>query len=289
MEENYQSFIYFFVFIYGILIGSFINVCIYRLPYERSIVFPGSSCPHCGTPIKWWQNVPLISYIVLMGKCFYCHRVIPARYFFVELLSGTLCAVLYYYFGGLNFSFIFYYIFACLLIIVFFIDMDCWIIPDIITLPGAILGLLGSFFLPLEYLEAVSPSFFFPGIKSAIMLKFSYSITGGIMGFCIFYIIRYIGSRLARQEAMGWGDIKLAVMIGAFLGWQKALVAIFLSFFLGVFFAVPLIFLRRKKGKDFLPFGTFMAMASVISLFGGKEIINFYLNWPNIIFKFFNH
>ncbi|MBI2252051.1 MAG: prepilin peptidase [Armatimonadetes bacterium] len=248
------------IFIYGAFLGSFLNVCIYRLPQNQSIVFPNSYCPSCKTPLKIWQNIPLLSYLILRGRCFFCSVKISPRYFLVELITGILCA---YFFIIFHFSFAyFYYIFfIALLIIIFYIDLEHQLILDLISYPGIILGFLGSFFMPEEF------------------------SLGGIFGGIFFYLIRVIGTFLAKEEAMGLGDVKFAILIGIFLGWQKSLVAFIFSFFLLILVSLPLLILKIKKGKDPIPFGTFMALGAFLALLFSSKLIWFYLYWPTLFFK----
>ncbi|MDQ7822113.1 MAG: prepilin peptidase [Candidatus Eremiobacteraeota bacterium] len=264
-----------FIFLWGSLWGSFINVCIYRLPLSRSIVFPGSSCPSCGQPILWWQNIPLLSYLMLGAKCHYCYRHISWRYPLIELLTACLSVFLFRYYGGFTLEYVYYFIFTGLLIVIFFIDLDHWLILDCVSIPGTIAGVVGSFFVHKSNTAAALYASFFqnPPRLSAAGWNVADALAGIAIGYLTFSCIAFFGALLLRQEAMGGGDVKFAGLIGAFLGGEWALVAFVVSFFLGSFYAVPLLIVRMKKKKDPVPFGTFMALAAFITLIWGDRLL----------------
>lgn len=280
----------FFFFVFGSLCGSFINVCIYRLPYSRSIVMPGSSCPSCGQPVQWWQNIPVASWLILKGKCFYCYNRISYRYPSIELFIGITCAALFYLYGGVTKEFIYYFAFTCFLTIVFFIDLDHWLILDNITLPGICVGLLGSLFIPrtseltIDFYGLIR---YMPWRDTLLWSSFFDSILGIIIGYALFTFIALIGSLLMKQEAMGGGDIKFAGLIGAYLGSQMAVVSFLASFFLGFLYALPLLLIKKKRGKDPVPFGTFMAIAAFIAMLWGPHLLWWLLNWQMFFFKMY--
>lgn len=260
------------VFTFGTLFGSFINVCIWRLPVGKSIVWPGSACTSCGVPLQWWQNLPVISYLALGGRCQYCRTPFSIRYLLMELLSGGVAALLLTRLHGLGFAFFYDYLFSALLIIVFFVDLDAWIILDEVNFFGIAAGVLGATALPMQY--GVLEDF---GVSVAgvprLVGNVGWSLLGAALGYAFFLGIALVGSMLARQEAMGRGDVKFAALIGAFLGPQRGLLALFGSFPLGALFAVPLILLRRKSGKTPVPFGTFMAVAAFAMAAWGDPIM----------------
>jgi leader peptidase (prepilin peptidase) / N-methyltransferase len=270
-----------FFFVWGTFWGSFLNVCIYRIPYGRSIVFPGSSCPQCGEPIAWWQNIPLLGYAFIKGKCSSCFCKISLRYPMIELMTGLACALLFYHYHGLTKEFVYFMIFASFLIIVFFIDLDHWLILDAITFPGIVTGLLGSLILTraVELMPQLTMLIErFPWRHTLMWHTFFDALTGVVMGYLLFAFISLVGSLLLRQEAMGGGDIKFAALIGAFLGCHDALVAFVVSFFLGFLYAVPLLLVRKRKGRDPVPFGTFMALAAFIVMLWGNAIVRIFYN-----------
>ncbi len=241
----------------GVVVGSFLNVCIYRIPEGQSIVSPPSACPKCGHQIRWYQNVPILSYLFLAGKCASCRARISLRYPAIELLTGTLFALVLYYFGFSPATLI-YWMFVSALIVITFIDLDHQIIPDIISLPGIAVGFICSFFVPwLSWLD---------------------SCLGIVAGAGILLTIAWIYEKLAKREGMGGGDIKLLGMLGAFLGWKAILPVVFLASLSGTLIGVPLMLLRRGNTKLAIPFGPFLAMAALIYLFWGRELIFWYLN-----------
>ena len=277
-----------FFFMWGCFWGSFINVCIYRLPIGRSIVFPGSSCPDCGQPIPWWANIPILSFLLLRAKCFYCYGGISLRYPAIELVTGLLSAFLFRFAGGLTWEFAYDFIFVSMLIIIFFIDLDHWIILDSITLSGCAVGLIGSLFLRFRPTVVLD---FYPQLISINTVKWLQwtnvldSLLGMVTGYLLFMTIAFVGSVMLRQEAMGGGDVKFAALIGAFLGVQSAVMAFVMSFFLGFIYAVPMLILRKKKGKDPVPFGTFMALAALIALIWKDELLAWFLNIQAVFYQ----
>lgn len=267
----------FLVFLYGSLFGSFLNVVIYRMPLERSIVAPGSACGTCGTPLAWWQNIPILSYLLLAGRCHACGSHYSIRYAAIEALTGAAAALILWHHGGIGMPFLLHFVFFCFLVAVFFMDLDHWIILDEVSLTGVAVGLVGSAFMPLRgdmLVAALHPS----------LQNLASSVLGLLLGVAFFWSVQVIGTLLARQEALGTGDIKLAAMMGAFLGWQMALVAYLLSFILGALVAVPMMVLRRRRGKDPVPLGTFMAVAAFLTALWGDRIFEFFLVWPEHLY-----
>ncbi|MDD4896307.1 MAG: prepilin peptidase [Atribacterota bacterium] len=242
----------------GLVIGSFSNVCIYRIPRRESLIFPGSHCPKCNHPIKFYDNIPLVSYLLLKGKCRYCQEKISGQYPLVEFSTGFIYLILFLSYGLQLKTFV-YMLFCSALIIITFIDLKEKMIPDVISLPFMALGFLLSF-VP----SSLSPINSLLGILSG----------GGSL-----LLIAVVGSYLFKKEAMGGGDIKLAAMVGAFLGWQLTLLSLFLGFLLGSI--VGIIILIKNKGNkdqsDSLPFGPFIALGTVIALLFGQAIIDWYL------------
>jgi len=243
------------IFIIGLVIGSFSNVCIYRIPRNESLVSPGSHCPQCNKPIPFYDNIPVISYILLKGKCRYCGQPIPLQYPIVELATGLFYLALYLFYG-LQLITIIYMILCTLLIIISFIDLKERIIPDVLSLPFIAIGFIVSFFL-----RTLSPID---------------SLLGILAGGGSLLIIAIAGTYLFKKEAMGGGDIKLAAMIGAFLGWQLTLLSLFLGFFLGSIIGVIVLIINKGK-SDIVPFGPFIALGAMLSIFWGQAIIFWYL------------
>lgn len=260
------------IFVYASLIGSFLNVVIYRWPLERSIVYPGSACGTCGTPLEWWENLPIIAYLYLGGRCKTCGSHYSCRYALVELFTALTGTYLYYLYDGFNWQFTFAFVFFCFLLVAFFTDLDHWIILDSITYGGMFVGLVGSAFIPfrqdLYFLDyPMVPEFL---VKYMVNIPCSFnllsSIYGILLGAGFYWAIQVIGGWIIRQEAMGSGDIKLAAMIGAFLGWHMGLISYFMSFILGALVGVAMMLIWRKRSKDPLPLGTFMTIAAFLCL-----------------------
>jgi len=246
----------FIIFTIGLVIGSFSNVCIYRIPRNESLVWPGSHCPKCSKPIKFYDNIPLISYIILKGKCRNCGEPIPLQYPIVELATGLFYLALYLFYG-LQLIALVYMMLCSVLIIISFIDLKVEIIPDTISLPFIVIGFVLSFFL-----RNINPLDSMLGI-----------ITGG--GSLL--LVAIFGSKLFKKEAMGGGDIKLAAMIGAFFGWKLTLLSLFLSFFLGSIIGIIVLAASKDKRNNIIPFGPFIALGAMISMFWGNAIIHWYL------------
>ncbi len=249
-------FLFINVFILGLLIGSFLNVCIYRLPREESIVFPASHCPACNKPVKPYDNIPVFSFIFLRGKCRSCSIPISWQYPLVELLHGLGYVFVFYRFG-LSLETVVYSLLFSSLVVVTFIDLSHQIIPDVITLPGMVLGLIaGSTILPLGPVR---------------------SFVGLVLGGGIFYLIAILSVVILKKEGMGGGDIKLIAMIGAFIGWKGMLLTIFLAAVSGAVSGLLLIFLKGRNRAEPIPFGPFLVLGALISLFWGSEILGWYL------------
>jgi len=242
--------------IFGALVGSFLNVCIFRLPKEESIIWPGSHCPHCKNAIKFYDNIPVVSYFLLRGRCRYCKGSISLQYPLVEGITALSSLVLFIKFGP-SLSYLFYFAFVAALIVITVIDLYHQIIPDAISLPGIGVGLLASLLIP--------------------QITLFNSLIGILLGGGSLFIVATFYQWLFKREGMGGGDIKLLAMIGAFLGWKAVLLTILLSSLIG---SVTGILMMVVKGKDFkyaIPFGPFLSLGAVISMFYGEEIVRWYL------------
>ncbi len=240
-----------FVFTLGLVIGSFLNVCIYRIPIEKSIIYPPSSCPNCNMRIKWYDNIPIISYMVLRGKCRYCKQPISPIYPLIELLSGLLSLSVFFKYGY-SFQTIAFLIFTYALIVGSVIDIKHYIIPDRISLGLIIIGIMFSYFLPI-------------GIKN--------SVIGALFGFAILYIIALFGKLAFKKDAMGGGDIKLLSGIGAFLGIKGVFFTLLLSSFLGSLIGLLLIAAHKKDMASRLPFGPYLSAAAICYIFFGEWLL----------------
>ena len=251
-----ELFVQIFVFIFAAVIGSFLNVCICRIPLGLSIVHPPSNCPACHTKIRGYDNIPILSYLILRGRCRECRATISIRYPFVEFLSAVLALMLFEKFG-LGADFFVFTIFTFALVVITFIDFDHKIIPDRISLPGIPLGFLASLLLTrITYLD------------SLIGL-----VAGG--GFLFFVALFY--SLLFKKEGMGGGDIKLLAMIGAFVGWQGVIFVVFFSSLVGSIAGILYIVLSGKGSRSPIPFGPFLALGAYAYLLVGEVLIDFYM------------
>ena len=252
-----------FVFLIGLCIGSFLNVCIYRMGLEQSVVKPSSHCPKCKKPIRWYDNIPLVSYIVLWGRCRDCHEKISPRYFFVELLTGLMFLALFHQFGMTPLFFI-YCLFASGLIVATFVDFDFRIIPDEISVGGLIVGLAISGFYPALH----NVPMWWQGLLQAFL--------GILVGGGILWVLGALGDFIFKKESMGGGDIKLLAMIGAFLGWKLALLALPLASVIG---AVVGIAEKIRTKNSVIAFGPYLAIGALAGLFWGPEIIDYFFHF----------
>ena len=257
-----------FSFFFGAIVGSFLNVCICRMPKEESVVSPPSHCPHCNYQIRWYDNIPLVSYLILRGKCRGCGSRISLQYPLVELLNGILTVALYLRFDPLQnstraFAFFVLFLFCSSLVVITFIDLDHQIIPDEISLTGIVIGLLCSFFLP--------------------WLGWLNSLLGILLGGGSLLLVAYSYQWLTGKEGMGGGDIKLLAMMGAFLGWKAVPFIIFASSLVGSLIGVALILIRKKDSKLAIPFGPFLAFGALLYIFCGRQLIHWYLSWGGFL------
>jgi leader peptidase (prepilin peptidase) / N-methyltransferase len=257
ISENY-FFATFFLFLCGACVGSFLNVCIYRLPHEdMSIVGPRSHCPACKEPVRWYDNLPIISYIILKAKCRSCRTRISAQYIFVEALSGYLFVKLFLLFG-LTPQYFFYTTLLCLLLVSTWVDFKWQIIPDETNFFGMICALLLSTL--------------FPGLhgQSGHFAGFLESLIGLLVGGALIYAVGVYGEFRFKKEAMGGGDVKLLAMIGAFLGWKLSVLTFFLAPFFG---SVIGIYAKYVKKQEIIPYGPFLSLGAVVALFAGDKIL----------------
>lgn len=245
----------------GLIIGSFLNVCIYRLPRGMSIVIPRSHCPDCGRFVAWYDNIPLLSFLFLMGRCRQCRKKIPWRYPLVELLSGALSYLVFLKFGA-GLPYLFYFVLlAAPLVVITLIDLEHLIIPDLLSLPGIGVGLLSSLFLSEG-----------PLLESLID-----SVLGLLSGGLALFLVSWVYEKLRRQEGIGGGDIKLAAMLGAFFGWKGVVLILFFSSLLGSLTGLFLILVYRKGLKTVIPYGPFLSAGALFYLFLGPELVSWYL------------
>jgi len=246
----------FYTFFFGLCIGSFLNVCIYRLPLGKSIIRPHSMCPSCGHTIHALDNIPLFSFLILRGKCRNCDTRIPWRYPLVELITGLFAVCVFLKFG-LQARTLIYFLFIAGLLVITFIDIDHKIIPDIISLPGIPAGFAAAFMIP--------------------DLSYKNSLAGILLGGGSLYAIAWIYTLITKREGMGGGDIKLLAMIGAFIGWQGVIFTIFSASAVGTAVGLIQMIISRGNMKLAIPFGPFLSIGAITYIFFGQTIIAWYL------------
>lgn len=256
MADIAPAFFTVFIGLWGLCIGSFLNVCIHRMPLKQSVVTPRSRCPHCSFLLTWYDNIPLVSYAVLGGRCRSCRAPISLRYPLVETLTGGIF-VWHVLVFGLTALLAVRLAFACALIVLFAIDLEHQILPDRITLPGIVIGLGCSLVLP-------------PG---PVM-----SLAGAVVGGGILWAIAEAWFRLRKVDAMGFGDVKMLAMVGAFLGLPLVLVTFVLATMMGGIVGVVLIAMRRANLATAVPFGTMLAVAALIASLYGDPLLAWYLS-----------
>ena len=248
--------IYLFTAIFGLCVGSFANVLIYRLPREESIVRPASRCPSCGRSIRPLENIPVVSWIALGGRCRGCEAPISVRYPLVEAAGGGLMIISVAVHGP-GYAGLAYGLLYIALLALTIIDIEHWLLPFGITVPLAFIGLLGAAFFGLRPLAD--------------------SLLGMVVGFSTFMILLAGGKALFKKDAMGGGDVAFGVMAGAFLGWKLTILMAFVASFLGVVAALPLVLLGRGVAGRMMPFGPFLAAALVVCLLWGDRLVEGYM------------
>jgi leader peptidase (prepilin peptidase)/N-methyltransferase len=262
--------------LFGAVIGSFLNVVIMRWPAGESIVFPGSHCPRCSAPIRPADNIPVLSWLALRGRCRDCREPISVRYPLVETANALLWAALALRFG-LGFPLVVHAVFCSALLAITLIDADHWLIPDAITLPGIAVGLAASFFMPprgsmlAAFLHHRLGLDRLPGHLAS--LGFWDSLAALLLGGGLFYLVAVVS-----RGGMGGGDIKLTAMMGAFLGLRDVGVGVFIGLLAGSVVGVGLMIAGRKTRKDAIPFGPFLALGGICAVFWGSALVEWYLN-----------
>ena len=253
------------VFILGTIVGSFLNVCIVRIPNEESVVSPPSHCPKCQAAIPFYCNLPLLSYVFLRGRCRSCSGSISPRYFVVELLMGLLALALFERFG-LSFNFFVGFVFVASLVVISFIDLDVRIVPDVISLPGIVCGLLLSII-----------GYFLIGRDSDLVPTPVSSLMGIVAGGGFLLATAWLYEKVTGVEGMGGGDIKLLAMIGAFLGWPSIPITLFIASLVGSVVGLTCMLLTGAGRRLALPFAPFLCSGAVSFIFFGDYVIQFYL------------
>ena len=245
-----------YVTMLGTAVGSFLNVCIHRLPLGLSLAWPASHCPSCRAPVKPYDNVPIVSYLWLRGRCRNCRAPISIKYPIVELVTGAMFLGAFLLFDSPEL--IQRLLFGCAMVVLFVVDLEHRILPDVITLPGIVIGFLFSFFMPPGWVD---------------------SLIGIVVGGGSLWLVGEIYFRVRHEEGMGFGDVKMLAMIGAFLGWKLMLLTLILSSFIGSIVGVTMIALHRGDMKYALPFGTFLALGAIAASTAGRLIIDWYASF----------
>ena len=279
--ENLVFIPYLTVALFGLVFGSFLNVCIVRLPQHQSIVTPRSRCPRCAHAIAWYDNIPVLSYLVLRGRCRGCGQPISFLYPLVEILTaGVLIAA--YARHGLSPEFIKFAVLGMLLVVLIFTDLTERRIPHAVTLVGSSLGLLLSFFVSVDdrLLEVILAKLgVFVGGSTSSFLG---SIAGGVFGGGFFYVVGEAFYRLKHKEGLGFGDVMLMLMIGTFLGVPLTLLTILLGSLLGTLIAAPLHLLSSRFRDYQWPYGSFLGAAAIYASLGGQALLQAYLHWSRL-------
>jgi leader peptidase (prepilin peptidase)/N-methyltransferase len=265
-----------FVFLFGLVIGSFLNVCIVRIPEEKSIVSPASACPKCGAEVRPYDNIPVVSYLALGGKCRSCKATISWMYPVVELLNALLFLACYLAFG-LTAEALKWAVFSSLMIVLVFTDLRERILPDVVNFTGFGLALILSLFTrPTDGVALLISRHLFAFSPPPPLLSFADSILGAAAGSGFLWLVSEAYFRLRGREGMGLGDVKMMLMAGAFLGVERTLLTIFAGSLLGSVLGIAFILARRKDSDYELPFGTFLGMAALLMVFFGTAVVNWY-------------
>jgi len=249
--------VYYLAFIiFGSLWGSFANVCIYRLPENKNVITGRSSCPNCKNKIPWYDNIPLLSFILLMGKCRLCKKPIDLQYFIVELISAISFLSIYYFFG-LTLAALLLLILSIFFIIIFFIDLKHFIIPNVLTFPLMIIGFLKSFD---------------PNLNQTIFPNYINSLIGGLFGYSIIWSIIFFYKKIRKKEGMGLGDAKLMAVIGFWFGWVSIPFTIFISSVVALILVIPSLINQSRKMSSEIPFGPYIIIGCILYVTFANQI-----------------
>jgi leader peptidase (prepilin peptidase) / N-methyltransferase len=263
MIENLpQWFLYIIAGLLGAILGSFANVCIVRLPADESIVRPASHCPSCGHTLSWWENIPILSYLILRARCRGCGAFISPIYPAVEVICLLLSLLTWWKFGNPLEYFLYFCLLIIPLVIISFIDLEHRIIPNEISIPGIFVG------IGVHTILAGSGGYGAAAIDSII---------GAVAGGGALFLVAFVYEKIKKQEGLGGGDIKLIAMLGAFFGWRASIFILFASSVIGSIVGLLMIAVLRKDMKYAIPFGPFLAAAGLVYLFVGREILHWYL------------
>jgi leader peptidase (prepilin peptidase)/N-methyltransferase len=274
---------YVFVGLFGLVLGSFLNVCIHRLPRQESIVFPGSHCPRCHHRIRWYDNIPLLSYLILRGRCRDCRARISPLYPAVEALTGVVLVLTFQQYG-LSAAFIKYALLVMLLIVLIFTDLLTRRIPHSITGLGIGLGLVLSFFIPVDDRPLAWLGRYWDIYLEGTAGSVSGAVLGALAGGGLFYVVGegfyYLGGK--QKEYLGFGDVMLMLMVGTFLGMPLTLMTILLGSLGGSVVALGMTALSSRYRNYAWPYGTFLGIAAICTCLVGGRLLDFYLRWSGI-------
>jgi leader peptidase (prepilin peptidase) / N-methyltransferase len=268
--------------IFGAIIGSFLNVVIHRLPREESIVFPNSKCPSCGAVIAFYDNIPVLSYLILGGKCRGCKKHITARYPAVELLTACVFVAIAWH-DGLSWALPFDLIFAAALLALVFIDAEHMILPNAITYPGIVFAIIARLAIP--YLTGTLHFDDLPSLMTGALatspiwvISLAGAFLGALIGGGSLWLMGWTWEKLRGVEAMGLGDVKMMFMVGAFLGWRLTILTIFIGVLSGSIIGILLMARQGKRDMQMLlPFGIFLGIGAIASLFVGSQLVEMYV------------
>ena len=250
--------VYLAAFIFGSIFGSFCNVCIYRLPLSKSIAKERSFCPSCKSPINWYDNIPLLSFVLLKSKCRTCGNKINFQYFLVELIAAVSFLSIYFVFGT-SITTLLLLILSVFFIIIFFIDLKHYIIPNELTFPLMVIGFLKSFD---------------PNLNKAIFPNYINSLIGGLIGYLIIWFIIFVYKKIRNKEGMGLGDAKLLAVVGFWFGWLSIPFTIFISSLVALIFVVPSVLNKSRNMASQIPFGPYIIIGSIVYVSFANEIKN---------------
>ena len=250
--------VYLAAFIFGSIFGSFCNVCIYRLPLSKSIAKERSFCPSCKSPINWYDNIPLLSFVLLKSKCRTCGNKINFQYFLVELIAAVSFLSIYFIFGT-SITTLLLLILSVFFIIIFFIDLKHYIIPNELTFPLMVIGFLKSFD---------------PNLNKAIFPNYINSLIGGLIGYLIIWFIIFVYKKIRNKEGMGLGDAKLLAVVGFWFGWLSIPFTIFISSVVALIFVIPSVLNKSRNMASQIPFGPYIIIGSIVYVSFANEIKN---------------
>lgn len=267
--------------VFGAVIGSFLNVVVHRVPREQSVVFPNSKCPSCGSVIAFYDNIPLLSYLVLGGKCRRCRVHISARYPAIELLCALLFVAIARH-DGLTFALPFDLVFSAAVLALIFIDAEHMILPNVITYPGIVFAVVARMVIPFlgeaEHFEDIASLTFSPLVSAPIWVKsLAGAAIGALLGGGSLWLMGWFWEKLRGVEAMGLGDVKMMFMVGAYLGWRLTILTIFIGVLSGSIIGVGIMLAQGKKDAQMLlPFGIFLGVGAIASLLFGAGVVDWY-------------